>query len=155
MGDSSTNPPTYLSHATRTAAAGNTPTTCPLRHSMGHLLPWWCAVLAHHGPLVQLRTPVAATFWVNASRVLPLLTFTKDNDPSIFLGFLKKDRNKIKKKTQRKKQTEKKKRNRTKREKNDFKRRKWKKGEKREKSFKKFKNEKVLKNEFGKTAQNL
>ena len=55
-----------------------------------------------HGTLPSeeegVGTPVAATFWVNASRVRPLLTFTNVNNPSIFIFIKEKTKDKNKKK---------------------------------------------------------
>ena len=54
-------------------------------------------------------TPVAATFWVNASRVLPRLTIANVKNPNILILFLKKKRKRKKKQNDKKKNKKKKK----------------------------------------------
>ena len=63
-----------------------------------------------------LGDPESATFWVNASRVLPLLTIGNVKNPSIFVVFFSKKREKEKEKEEKKKQikTTKKRRNKKK-----------------------------------------
>ena len=76
---------------------------------------WLCVNVAAEG--LQERKngdDVAATFWVSASRVLPLLTIANVKNPSIYIlclkkkkvkHFLKKSRKNKEKKTNRKKRT--------------------------------------------------
>ena len=56
---------------------------------------------------IYVGTPVAATFWVNASRVLPPLTIPNVKNTSIFILSLKEKGEKKEKKKKKKRQTEK------------------------------------------------